>query len=170
MSDLFHEDVPTEYVERVFGVMSEAGQHQFQVLTKRADRLLKFTARRTGPGERLARASASRTRLPRRIDYLRQIKAAVRFLSIEPLLGPVERLTFAASTGSSSAAKAGTTRAPWPPSGCAEIREQCLRRAGPVLLQAVGRPVEAPDRARVGWSDVGRDADGKIRNSKRATG
>src|SRR5687767_389918 len=91
MSDLFHEDVPDEYVEQVARVMSLANWHTFQVLTKRADRLVKMlsTKLRFAAGKNHIWWGVSvedrEYGLPR-IDFLRRAPAAMRFLSIEPLL------------------------------------------------------------------------------------
>lgn len=87
MSDLFHEDVPFEYVERVFDVIEKAHWHTFQILTKRADRLADYFMTRTAPRNAWLGVSVEDRKygLPR-IDRLRNIAATVRFLSVEPLL------------------------------------------------------------------------------------
>lgn len=87
MSDLFHERVPDEYIEKVFGVMRHAPQHTFQVLTKRAERMAEFCESRSVPPNGWLGVSVENRRhgLPR-IDLLREVDATVRFLSVEPLL------------------------------------------------------------------------------------
>ena len=87
MSDLFHEKVPFEYIERVFDVMKKAPQHTFQVLTKRAERMAKFCEGVTAPENVWLGVSVENRKygLPR-IPVLRGIAAPIRFLSIEPLL------------------------------------------------------------------------------------
>lgn len=87
MSDLFHVKVPTNFIDRVFDTMTNAQQHTFQVLTKRADRVASYTLGKTIPGNVWLGTSVENKRhgVPR-IDYLRQVPARVRFLSIEPLL------------------------------------------------------------------------------------
>ena len=96
MSDLFHEQVPMEYVDRVFDVMRRAPQHIFQVLTKRADRLVLW--HRGGPEMKpiphnvWMGVSVESIRYAWRVDRLRQVAAAVRFISAEPLLGPLAAL------------------------------------------------------------------------------
>jgi protein gp37 len=88
MSDLFHEAVPTEYVARVFDVMRACPQHQFQVLTKRAERLEALAPALRPPSNVWLGVSVESARYAWRIEHLRRTPAQVRFLSIEPLLGP----------------------------------------------------------------------------------
>lgn len=87
MSDLFHEDVPFEYIDRVFEVIAQAHWHTFQILTKRADRLAKYFIARKPPKNAWLGVSVEDKQygLPR-IDLLRTVPATVRFLSVEPLL------------------------------------------------------------------------------------
>jgi protein gp37 len=92
MSDLFHEAVPASFIERVFAVMSECPQHTFQVLTKRADRLAELAPQLPWPANVWMGVSVEDTRVVDRIDRLRNVPAAVRFLSLEPLIGPLNRL------------------------------------------------------------------------------
>lgn len=92
MSDLFHEDIPDEYIERVFATMQACAQHTFQVLTKRAERLADLGARLTWPPNVWMGVSVEDRRVIQRIDALRSVPAAVRFLSLEPLIGPLESL------------------------------------------------------------------------------
>ncbi len=92
MSDLFHEDVPAAYIHRVFDVMREASQHQFQVLTKRAHRMATLSTKLEIPPNVWMGVSVESEKYVTRIDALRRIDADVRFLSLEPLLGPLEQL------------------------------------------------------------------------------
>ncbi|MFN8546506.1 MAG: phage Gp37/Gp68 family protein [Candidatus Eisenbacteria bacterium] len=92
MSDLFHEAVPREYVDRVFEVMRRAEWHQFQVLTKRADRLAQMDRDLDWPPNVWMGVSVENQAARGRIDALRQTHAKVRFLSLEPLLGPLPDL------------------------------------------------------------------------------
>ncbi len=95
MSDLFHDRVPDDYIGRVFGVMCAAPQHQFQILTKRAERLAAFTRTEAVPSNAWIGVSVENADYKWRIAYLRQVDTRVRFLSIEPLLGPVGELDLA---------------------------------------------------------------------------
>jgi protein gp37 len=96
MSDLFHPQVPFEYVDRVFDVMARSPQHVFQVLTKRPERMVLW---QTGgppvksiPANVWMGTSVESLRYAWRVDRLRQVNAAVRFISAEPLLGPLHQL------------------------------------------------------------------------------
>jgi protein gp37 len=93
MSDLFHEEIPFEYIERVFGTIARCPQHTFQVLTKRAQRMADYFATRAVPGNAWIGVSVEDRRygVPR-IAPLHGIDAPVRFLSIEPLLEDLGRL------------------------------------------------------------------------------
>jgi protein gp37 len=89
MSDLFHEDVPTEFVARVFDVMVEADHHIFQILTKRPNHLLELADSLPWPKNVWVGVSIENKRWIDRADVLREVPAAVRFISAEPLLGPL---------------------------------------------------------------------------------
>jgi protein gp37 len=92
MSDLFHEDIPDDYVAKVFDVMEEADHHVFQVLTKREDRLVELAPNLSWPSNVWMGVSIENRRFLHRADSLREVPAAVRFISAEPLLGPLEGL------------------------------------------------------------------------------
>ena len=90
MSDLFHEDIPDEYIGEVFDVMEKADHHVFQVLTKRQDRLVDLASELSWPSNVWMGVSIENRRFVHRADALREVPAAVRFISAEPLLGPLE--------------------------------------------------------------------------------
>jgi protein gp37 len=93
MSDLFHEDIPEEYIQEVFSVMERANWHIFQVLTKRPRRMEKLSGRLPWPEHIWAGTSVELNRYSWRSNHcLRQVPAAVRFVSAEPLLGPLPSL------------------------------------------------------------------------------
>jgi protein gp37 len=92
MSDLFHKDVPLEYIQRVFDVMRRAHWHRFQVLTKRADRLADLSPAIDWPENVWMGVSVENADYVDRIDDLRKTGAHVKFLSLEPLLGPLPKL------------------------------------------------------------------------------
>jgi len=92
MSDLFHEDIPDAYIERVFETMVACPQHTFQVLTKRADRLAALAPRLPWPAHVWMGVSVEDARVVQRIDDLLKVQAKVRFLSLEPLIGPLDDL------------------------------------------------------------------------------
>ena len=86
-SDLFHPDVPLWFIRRVFKTMEECPQHSFQVLTKRSDRARTLAAKLTWPKNVWMGVSVEDSRVFHRIDDLREMPAAIRFLSCEPLIG-----------------------------------------------------------------------------------
>jgi protein gp37 len=92
MSDLFHRDVPDEFILRVFDVMVQADWHQFQVLTKRPERVLELDDRLPWASHIWMGTSVENADYVSRIDSLRASSALVKFLSLEPLLGPLEIL------------------------------------------------------------------------------
>ncbi len=92
MSDLFHEKVPDEFIQQVFASMAEAHWHTFQVLTKRPERVVELADYLAWPVNVWMGVSIENRRFVARADLLRKIPAAVRFISAEPLLGPLEGL------------------------------------------------------------------------------
>lgn len=92
MSDLFHEDVPLDFIQRVFAVMEQASLHTFQILTKRHERMAEMAAALPWPSNVWMGVSVENRRFVERADYLRAVPAAVRFISAEPLLGPLANL------------------------------------------------------------------------------
>ena len=92
MSDLFHEDIPDDYVAEVFDIMRRAHWHVFQILTKREDRMAELGAELPWPANVWMGVSIENRRFVHRADRLREVDAAVRFISAEPLLGPLEGL------------------------------------------------------------------------------
>jgi protein gp37 len=92
MSDLFHKKVPLEYIQRVFAVMNDNLIHTFQVLTKRADRLAEVHSQLRWTSNIWMGVSVEDNRVMERIDFLRPTNAKVKFLSCEPLIGPLPNL------------------------------------------------------------------------------
>ncbi|WP_210494882.1 phage Gp37/Gp68 family protein [Patulibacter sp. SYSU D01012] len=92
MSDLFHEEVPVQFIRQVFDTMVEAKHHTFQVLTKRHERLADIAPELPWPSNVWMGVSIENRRFVKRADYLRRTQAAVKFISAEPLLGKLEGL------------------------------------------------------------------------------
>ncbi len=92
MSDLFHEHVPTEFIQRVFSVMERCPQHRFQILTKRSKRLAQMAGILPWPDNVCMGVSVEDVRVVYRIHDLQEVPASVRFLSCEPLIGPLNNL------------------------------------------------------------------------------
>lgn len=129
MSDLFHEAVPTHYLQRVFSVMREANWHHFQVLTKRADRLLALDPVLVWPANVWMGVSVESVRFTPRIDALRATRANVKFLSLEPLLGPLPHLNLDGINWVIVGGESGPGARPMAPEWVTSIRDQC-RSAG----------------------------------------
>src|SRR5947208_2732890 len=92
MSDLFHEDIPLFYIKEVFDVMVSCPQHTFQVLTKRPERSAELSSELPWPQNVWMGTSVEDDRVVHRVDELRRVPARTRFLSCEPLIGPLSRL------------------------------------------------------------------------------
>ena len=92
MSDLFHKDVPLEYIKSVFHVMNDNPQHVFQVLTKRSDILLKYSSHLKWTHNIWMGVSVENGKVAKRIDNLRATKARIKFLSCEPLIGSIPNM------------------------------------------------------------------------------
>lgn len=125
MSDLFHKNVPLEFVQKVFKVMNDCPQHTFQVLTKRGDVLEKYSPYLTWTPNIWMGVSVEDNRVVERIDGLRNSGAQVKFLSLEPLLGPIPNLNLTdidwAIVGGESGNKARPVKEEW----IQDIRIQC---------------------------------------------
>jgi protein gp37 len=128
MSDLFHEAVPLDFIQQVFRVMQECPQHQFQVLTKRPERTLVLAAELEWPENVWMGTSVENAMYLHRIDALRKVPAAIRFLSCEPLIGPLRNLPLAdidwVIVGGESGPHAREIRPEW----VERIRDLCVER------------------------------------------
>jgi len=138
MSDLFHDDVPEAFIRRVFDVMRRASQHEFQVLTKRSERLAEIAASLDLPDNVWTGVSVENEKYTCRIDDLRRVPAHVRFLSVEPLLGPIAELDLSGIhwviVGGESGRRARPMAAAW----VRPIRDQCIREHVPFFFKQWG--------------------------------
>lgn len=138
MSDLFHKDVPETYIQRVFDVMRRAHWHQFQVLTKRSERLLALDSMIDWPKNVWMGVSVETEKYIFRIDHLRRTRASIKFLSLEPLLGPLPQLNLSGVdwviVGGESGPKARPIRQEW----VLDIRDQCLQSNVPFFFKQWG--------------------------------
>ncbi|MFC8847711.1 MULTISPECIES: DUF5131 family protein [unclassified Micromonospora] len=125
MSDLFHARVPFDFVEQVFEVMAATPQHTYQVLTKRASRLAKLAPRLTWPSNVWMGVSVEDSSEVGRIDDLRTVPAAVRFISAEPLLGPVAPLNLTGIDWLIAGGESGVGARPVDPAWVRQLRDQC---------------------------------------------
>jgi protein gp37 len=138
MSDLFHEGVPDSYIEKVFEVMRQAPQHRFQVLTKRAERLAAFTQRQAPSPNVWLGVSVESADYTWRIDHLRRAPAYVRFLSIEPLLGPIPDLDVRGIDWVIVGGESGGKSRPMNPGWVREIRDRCGSDGVPFFFKQWG--------------------------------
>jgi protein gp37 len=138
MSDLFHKDAPEEFILRVFDVMRQASWHVFQVLTKRSERLLKLSPKIDWPGNVWMGVSVERADYTFRIDELRRTEANVRFLSLEPLLGPLEGLGLDGIHWVIVGGESGPGARPLQKSWVTDIRDQCLAAEVPFFFKQWG--------------------------------
>lgn len=126
MSDLFHKEVPVEYVREVFDVMKRAHWHQFQVLTKRADRLEELSPLLEWAPNIWMGVSVESQKYVSRIDHLRRTEAQTKFLSLEPLLGPLKDLDLSGIDWAIVGGESGFGARPMPNHWVTSIREQCV--------------------------------------------
>ena len=129
MSDLFHKDVPVEFIQRVFAVMKDNPQHVFQVLTKRADVLLRYDQQGLlqWPHNVWMGTSVEDGRVRHRIDLLRQTGARVKFLSCEPLIGPLPDMDLRGVDWVIVGGESGRTPRLMKPDWVLDIKDQCDR-------------------------------------------
>jgi protein gp37 len=138
MSDLFHEHVPVEFILRVFGVMRLAHWHQFQVLTKRAERLAELSAQLSWPDNLWMGVSIENCDYVSRIDRLRDTGARVKFLSLEPLLGPLPRLNLRGIHWVIVGGESGPRARPVHESWVIDIQNQCRSAGVPFFFKQWG--------------------------------
>jgi protein gp37 len=126
MGDLFHDEVPDEFTVRVFDVMTRAPQHQFHLLTKRPERMARLSARLPWPVNVWAGATVEDEAHAGRADWLRQTPAALRYLVLEPLLGPVDQLDLTGVGWVILGGESGPGARPLHPDWVRSVRDQCL--------------------------------------------
>ena len=138
MSDLFHKSVPTEFIQSVFDVMNEASQHTFQVLTKRPSRVSQLSVRLNWTPNIWMGVSVESERWMDRIEILKGTDASTKFLSLEPLLGPLAGLNLDGIdwviAGGESGPGARAMDADW----VREIRDSCVRSDVPFFFKQWG--------------------------------
>ncbi len=153
MSDLFHKDVPFSFIQRCFDVMDEASQHKFQVLTKRPERVKEIASQLQWPENVWMGTSVENTKFVERVRVLQQIPAKIRFLSVEPLLGQVNRLPLRGIHWVIVGGESGPKSRPMDIEWVRSIRNQCVSKEVPFFFKQ--------------WGAFGADG---IRRSKKANG
>jgi protein gp37 len=150
MSDMFHDQVPLSFIRRVFDVMAASPQHVFQMLTKRSKRMLELAPRLKWPRNLWMGVTVEESRWYSRIRDLRQIPAPVRFLSCEPLLGPLDKLPLADIDWVIVGGESGPNARPMKQEWAVSLRKQChaaqvsffFKQWGGVRKDLTGRKLE----------------------------
>lgn len=153
MSDLFHEDVPLEFIQKIFGVMTRASWHTFQILTKRSKRLEELAPLLSWPQNVWMGVTVEDADCVCRIDHLRTIPAAVRFLSMEPLLSAVNDMNLDSIDWVIVGGESGPGARPIQKQWVSGIREQCRKAKLPFFFKQWGG---------VNKKKAGREFDGRI--------
>jgi len=138
MSDLFHEAIPDDFIKQVFDVMAKADWHVFQILTKRAKRLEALAAQLPWPENIWQGVSVESEEYTWRIHHLQEVPAAVRFISVEPLLGPISRLPLKGINWVIVGGESGPRFRVAQPIWVRSIRDQCLRTKVPFFFKQWG--------------------------------
>ncbi|MBN8612109.1 MAG: phage Gp37/Gp68 family protein [Deltaproteobacteria bacterium] len=138
MSDLFHEDVPLEFIDKVFTTMRNAPQHTFQILTKRAERLAAVASNLPWPSNVWMGVSVESSRYLSRIDHLRTVPAHVRFLSLEPLLESLPDLDLSGMNWVIVGGESGPGARPIEKSWVQQIHANCVASSVPFFFKQWG--------------------------------
>ncbi len=138
MSDLFHKEIPESFIAEVFQTMLDAHWHTFQILTKRADRLAEMAAHLPWPINVWMGVSVENQDYTFRIDHLRKTSAKIKFLSLEPLLGPLQSLDLNGIDWVIVGGESGPDARPMNPSWVVDIRNQCQKAKVPFFFKQWG--------------------------------
>jgi protein gp37 len=138
MSDLFHEEIPESFIAEVFQTMLEAHWHTFQILTKRADRLAEIAPRLPWPINVWMGVSVESPRYLNRVERLGHVPAAVRFLSVEPLLARIASLPLTGIDWVIVGGESGPGARPMSPEWVREIRDSCVGQGVPFFFKQWG--------------------------------
>ena len=138
MSDLFHEDVPLEFIKKVFNVMQKASWHTFQILTKRSTRLFTFSNEVCWPENVWMGVSVELKEYQYRIDNLRNTDAQIKFISFEPLLGPMPSTDLRGIDWVIVGGESGPRARPIEEEWVIQIRDQCISNDIPFFFKQWG--------------------------------
>ena len=138
MSDLFHPEVPAEFIQAVFDVMGQAYWHTFQILTKRSDRLAELAGQLPWHDNIWMGVSVENKDYTYRIDHLRKVRAAVRFLSVEPLLGSIPKLPLQGVDWVIVGGESGPRCRRIEPQWVRQIRDRCIAQGIPFFFKQWG--------------------------------
>lgn len=157
MSDLFHKDVPTPFIQKVFEVMGKASWHKFQILTKRSERLACINKDLNWADNILMGVTIENSKHLNRLTHLRGTGAKTKFLSLEPLLGPLPRLNLRGINWVIVGGESGPGARPMNPEWVTDIRDICLKSSVPFFFKQWGG---------VNKKKAGRSLDGKTYSQK----
>ena len=138
MSDLFHEKVPFDYIQQVFDVMRQASWHEFQILTKRAERLADLSPKIDWSPNVWMGVSIEDSRVIDRADALREVPATIRFLSLEPLIGPIPNLDLAELDWAIIGGESGNQARIMEPEWAIDLLNQCRSANVPCFVKQMG--------------------------------
>lgn len=141
MSDLFHAGVPETFIRQVFDVMARASQHRYLVLTKRPQRLARLAPSLPWPPHVWIGVSVESNEVAWRADFLRRVPAAIRVISAEPLLGPLDRLDLDGVHWVISGGESGPGHRPCHPDWVRDLRDRCVDRGIAFWHKQWGGPV-----------------------------
>jgi protein gp37 len=171
MSDLFHEKIPLDFVQEVFATMGDTPQHTYQILTKRAERIEELSSRLPWPRNVWLGVSVEHSEYLWRIDHLRRTGAAVKFLSLEPLLGPMDDLDLEGIHWAIVGGESGPNARPMKIEWVRSIRDRCKDRGiafhfkqwGGTNKKRTGRVLDGRT-----WNELPRALDGDYPNPQYA--
>jgi len=138
MSDLFHEDVPVNYIRRIFDIMRKAHWHRFQVLTKRSERFAELDSKLEWAPNVWMGVSVESDKYRSRIDDLRRTRALLKFLSLEPLLGPLRNLDLNGIGWVIVGGESGFKSRLIDPEWATDLRDQCRKAKVPFFFKQWG--------------------------------
>jgi protein gp37 len=153
MSDLFHIDVPLEFITKVFDTIRDTPQHQYQILTKRSKQLATLASQLNWPDNLWMGVSIETANYKYRIDHLKAVPAKIKFLSCEPLIGPLGAINLNGIDWVIVGGESGRSARPMEYVWVTEIRDQCLEANTPFFFKQWGGI-----RAKTG----GRQLDGRV--------
>jgi protein gp37 len=153
MSDLFHEAIPLEFILRVFNIMHRANWHRFQILTKRSERMLELSPRLPWASNIWMGVTVEAENYSYRIEHLKATNATVKFLSLEPLLSPINNLSLAGIDWVIVGGESGPNARPIEKDWVVDIRNQCQNKKVPFFFKQWGGTNK---------KKAGRELDGRI--------
>lgn len=140
MSDLFHQNITLDYLQAIFDVMNDTPQHTYQVLTKRSEKLMYYASKLKWTDNIWIGVSVENQREVRRIDHLREVPARVKFLSIEPLIGPINNIDLTSINWIIVGGESGHNARPIKKEWVDFIKNECQKNNVPFFFKQWGKP------------------------------